>query len=146
MQAFIISLVALIASLLTFFSGFGPGTILTPVFIIFFPVEIAIALTGIVHPLTNFFKIALIGRQINWKVGVRFGVTAIIGAFIGAELMLLFSNIKPFYTYIISDRLFSITMIKLIISILMIVFSLFEIIPSLKNIQFEKINYMLEDL
>ena len=64
MELFVIAAVALIASLLTFFSGFGLGTILTPVLVIFFPVEIAIALTGIVHLLNNFFKIAIskIGR------------------------------------------------------------------------------------
>src|ERR1043165_6089707 len=43
-----ISIAAFLISILTFFSGFGLGTILTPVFMIFFPVEIAIALTGVV--------------------------------------------------------------------------------------------------
>ncbi len=41
MAIFIISVVAALASLLTFFSGFGLGTILTPVLILFFPIEIA---------------------------------------------------------------------------------------------------------
>ena len=49
MDFVIISSVAFLAAILTFFSGFGLGTILTPVFMIFFPVEVAIALTGIVH-------------------------------------------------------------------------------------------------
>ncbi|MCK7522012.1 MAG: hypothetical protein MZV64_32195 [Ignavibacteriales bacterium] len=37
MDLLIISIAALIASLLTFFTGFGLGTILTPVFVIFLP-------------------------------------------------------------------------------------------------------------
>jgi hypothetical protein len=45
----IIPAVALLASLLTFFSGFGLGTILLPAFAIFFPINIAVALTAIVH-------------------------------------------------------------------------------------------------
>ena len=49
MEILIISVVAFFAAILTFFSGFGLGTILTPVMMIFFPVEIAVAFTGIVH-------------------------------------------------------------------------------------------------
>ena len=52
MEVVIISLVAFLAAILTFFSGFGLGTILTPIMMIYFPVEIAVAFTGIVH----FFK------------------------------------------------------------------------------------------
>ena len=44
MYILIISLVTFFAALLTFFSGFGLGTILTPVMLIFFPPEIAISL------------------------------------------------------------------------------------------------------
>jgi len=138
MEIFIIALVALIASLLTFFSGFGLGTILTPVLVLFFPVEIAIALTGIVHLLNNFFKITLVGRQINWKVGLNFGVPAVIGAFIGAGLLLLLSNNTALYSYTIHAKTFSITAIKLIIAVLMIVFALFESVPALKKIQFSE--------
>ena len=42
---------AFFAAILTFFSGFGLGTILTPVMMVFFPVDIAIAFTGIVFGL-----------------------------------------------------------------------------------------------
>ncbi len=138
MEIIIISSVALIASLLTFFSGFGLGTILTPVLVIFFPVEIAIALTGIVHLLNNFFKIALIGSKINWKVGIKFGATAVIGAFAGAKLLLFLSGGTVLYSYAIHEKIFSITVIKLIISVLMIVFALFESVPALKKIQFNE--------
>ena len=138
MEIFIISLVAFIASLLTFFSGFGLGTILTPVLVLFFPVEIAIALTGIVHLLNNFFKITLVGKQINWKVGFKFGATGIIGALAGAGLLLYLSSDTILYSYVIYQKTFSITAIKLIISILMIVFALFEAVPVLKKIQFNE--------
>ena len=36
---------AFLSSFLTLFSGFGLGTILMPVFALFFPIELAIALT-----------------------------------------------------------------------------------------------------
>jgi hypothetical protein len=138
MTIFIISVVAALASLLTFFSGFGLGTILTPVLILFFPVEIAIALTGIVHLLNNFFKISLVGKQINWKVGIKFGIMAVIGAFIGAQLLLLLSSDTILYSYTFHNKKISITLIKFIISLLMIVFALFDVIPALKKIQFDE--------
>jgi uncharacterized protein len=138
MEIIIICLVAFAASLLTFFSGFGLGTILTPVLVIFFPVEIAIALTGIVHLLNNFFKILLVGKHINWKVGLKFGLTAVAGAFIGAQLLLLLSGDDVLYSYILNGRRFSVTTLKLVIALLMIVFALFDAVPALKNIQFSQ--------
>lgn len=136
MEIILIAIVSAAASLLTFFSGFGLGTILTPIFVLFFPVELAIALTGIVHLLNNFFKIILVGKDINWRVGLVFGIAGIIGAFAGAELMFLFSEAQPLFTYNISGKVYSITLLKLIIAVLMIIFALFDIVPRLKTIQF----------
>jgi uncharacterized protein len=48
MEYIVVCIASLVASGLTFFSGFGLGTILVPVFTLFFPIEIAIALTAIV--------------------------------------------------------------------------------------------------
>ena len=87
MDILIIALVALLASLLTFFSGFGLGTILLPAFAFFFPLEIAVGLTAIVHFLNNLFKFILIGKQVNWKVVLYFGVPAVIAAYFGAKLL-----------------------------------------------------------
>lgn len=138
MEIILISFVALFASLMTFFSGFGLGTILTPFLILFFPTEVAIALTGIVHLLNNFFKIGLVGKSINWEIGLKFGLVAIIGAYLGAELLTYLSGDVVLYTYSIQSKEFNITLIKLIIALLMIGFALFEIIPQLKNIQFDR--------
>lgn len=44
MEIIIISFAAFATALLTSFSGFGLGTILMPVFALFFPVDVAIAL------------------------------------------------------------------------------------------------------
>jgi len=60
-EIIIICIAAFLASILTFFSGFGLGTILMPVFAFFFPIEVAIALTGVVHFSNNLFKMALVG-------------------------------------------------------------------------------------
>ena len=127
MDIIIISLTALLTSLMTFFTGFGLGTILTPVFAIFFPIDIAIALTGIVHLLNNIFKLGLVGKDINIKVAIKFGVPAIIFAFIGAELMIRLSDLQPLLSYYLFSTELFIYPIKIIVSILMIVFAMIEI-------------------
>ena len=137
MDIIIISLTALLTSLMTFFTGFGLGTILTPVFAIFFPIDIAIALTGIVHLLNNIFKLGLVGKEVNKKVALKFGVPAIIFAFIGAELMIRLSDLQPMSSYFLFNTELFIYPIKIIVAILMIVFAMMEIIPALKNIQFD---------
>src|SRR5690554_7683236 len=76
MDILIISGAAFVVALLTFFSGFGLGTILTPVFMIFFPVDLAIALTGVVHFFNNIFKLILVGKQADKGTLLRFGIPA----------------------------------------------------------------------
>ena len=99
MEIIIISLAAFIVAILTFFSGFGLGTILTPVFMIFFPVEIAIGLTGIVHFFNNIFRLFLIGKHADKEVLLRFGIPSVIAAFAGAWLLLRITGLQSLYSY-----------------------------------------------
>ncbi len=122
--------------MLTFFSGFGLGTILTPFFAIFFPVETAIILTAIVHFLNNIFKLFLIGKNINYKVLLKFGLPAVLGAFAGAKLLLLLPKMTSLYEYFLLEKIHEITLINVIISVLLIIFSLVEIIPQANKISF----------
>lgn len=138
MEIVILGIAALITSLLTFFSGFGLGTILTPVFAIFFPIELAIALTGVVHFLNNIFKLFLIGGQADKQVVIRFGIPAFLAALVGAYLLLQISGLKPLATYTLWNNVYAITPVKLIIALLLIAFVLMEIIPYLRNLQFGK--------
>lgn len=139
MDIFIIAAAALFASLLTFFSGFGLGTILTPVFMLFFPIEVAVALTAIVHFLNNVFKTGLIGRHANWKVVLRFGAFAAIAAFVGAALLeILAGHETALFEYTINSHQFQITWLKIIIALLLIFFALFDILPVFQKIAFDK--------
>jgi len=134
----IICIFALIGSGLTFFSGFGLGTILVPVFAIFFPIELAIALTAIVHFLNNIFKLTLIGKNASRQIIFKFGLPAIFSAFLGAYLLTFIADIEPFYSYSISTKTFYITPIKLTIALLLSVFALFDIIPKLTKLNFDQ--------
>ncbi|MFY0674352.1 MAG: sulfite exporter TauE/SafE family protein [Bacteroidia bacterium] len=135
MEFVIISIVAFATAILTFFSGFGLGTILTPVFAIFFPIDQAIALTGVVHFANNIFKLFLVGKSADLKTILRFGITAVIFAFIGANILLLISDLPPWYIYKIGDQEKVISPVKLVIVLLLISFSLMDLIPVLKKLK-----------
>lgn len=138
MEIVILSIVAFVAAILTFFSGFGLGTILTPVFMIFFPVDLAIALTGVVHFFNNIFKIILVGKKADKGVLLRFGIPAVIAALIGAWLLLQITDLKPLFTYELGERSFEVYPVKFIIAILLMIFALIELIPYFNKLQFSK--------
>jgi uncharacterized membrane protein YfcA len=138
MDYFVICLVALIGSCLTLFSGFGLGTILLPVFGLFFPIEIAIILTAIVHFLNNILKLFLFGKKANVAILIQFGIPALLFAFIGATVLKWLSGSEPLFNYTLADKTFTVMPIKLIIGFLLIVFALLDIIPKFKNFEFNK--------
>lgn len=77
MDFFVICVVAFLASGPTFFSGSGLGTLLLPGFALFFPVEQAVALSGVVHFLNGLFKVGLVGRSADRATLIRFGIPAV---------------------------------------------------------------------
>lgn len=138
MEYIIICLVSLIGSGLTLFSGFGLGTLLVPVFGLFFPIPVAIALTAIVHFLNNIFKIFLLGKHADKQVIFRFGLPSILAAFIGAYILSLITDLDPLYSYQLMDKEMVIMPVKLVIGLLLMFFALFDLIPALANLQFDK--------
>ncbi|PBQ34742.1 hypothetical protein CNR22_24185 [Sphingobacteriaceae bacterium] len=134
----IIGLVALLGSCLTFFSGFGLGTILVPVFALFFPIDIAIALTAIVHFLNNLFKLFLVGNRFDKETVLRFGIPSLLASFAGAFLLSFISRVNPLFTYTFNEHIFLITPVKLIIGCILIFFALFDLVPRLTSLEFDK--------
>ena len=82
MDFIIVAVVALCVSGLTLYSGFGLGTLLMPVFALFFPVETAVAATAAVQGANNVFKVALVGRHADRSLVLRFGLPAIVAALV----------------------------------------------------------------
>jgi uncharacterized membrane protein YfcA len=131
--------VALAVSALTLFSGFGLGTLLMPAFAIFFPVEIAIAATAVVHLANNLFKVGLLWRWADWGVVARFAVPAAIMAILGAALLTGLSDLPVLASYRLGDRTHEITVVKIVISLLIVVFALLELVPALETrVQFRR--------
>jgi len=123
----IICLAAFLASGLTLFSGFGLGTLLLPVMVLFFPVDLAIALTAVVHVLNNGFKCWLLGRHADGAVVLKFGLPAILAALLGARLLLYLSDLQPLLHYQVWGREAYIMPVKLVVAVLMVVFALLEL-------------------
>ena len=87
LQGLALGIVVFLGSTLTLFSGFGLGTLLMPVMALFFPIELAILLTAIVHLFNNLFKLTLFYKNTDWKTIARFAPTAIVGAWLGSTLL-----------------------------------------------------------
>ena len=129
MPYLIICLAAFLASGLTLFSGFGLGTLLLPVMVLFFPVDLAIALTAVVHVLNNGFKCWLLGRHADGAVVLKFGLPAILAALLGARLLLYLSDLQPLLHYQVWGREAYVMPVKLVVAVLMVVFALLELAP-----------------
>lgn len=68
-------------------SGFGLGTIMTPLVLLFFPYAQAIYLVSILHWFHDIWKIVLFKTAINWRLCLYFGVPSVVGSFLGAWVL-----------------------------------------------------------
>lgn len=132
----IICITAFLTAILTFFSGFGLGTILSPVMMLFFPVEIAVALTGVVHFSNNLFKLWLVGKKADIPTVLRFGLPAIVAAFIGAWLLLQMSTLPIAFSYQLWNQHFEVSYFKIIMAVLLFFFALMDLLPYFGKLEF----------
>lgn len=131
----IVGLAAFGVSFLTLFSGFGLGTLLMPAFALFFPVEVAVASTAVVHFANNLFKVGLLAGGAPREVVLRFGLPAIVASFFGAVALSSLSSQPPLAAWSFMDRLALVTPVKLVMGLLILGFSLFELVPALRGLR-----------
>lgn len=137
MEYLVICVVALIVSAVTLFSGFGLGTVLMPAFALFFPVSLAVAGTAVVHLANNLFKLLLVGKNANRGIVVRFAVPAAVFAAIGAYLLGQLSGVEPLVRYEVAGITCEVTVVKIVIAVLITVFSLLDLLPQLEHLAFD---------
>jgi hypothetical protein len=128
--------VAFLASGLTFFSGFGLGTLLLPAFALFFAIEMAVALTAVVHFLNGAYKVVLVWRNIDRAILVRFGLPAIAGAFLGSWLLITMADGGSLVHYSVLGREVEITAVKLTVGVLLLFFACAELLPFFRKLAF----------
>jgi uncharacterized membrane protein YfcA len=121
------ALAALFGAGLTFFSGFGLGTLLLGVLVLIFPPAVAIAVTAVVHLLNNLFKLGLVGRHAAWPVVLRFGVPAVAGAAIGALALDALGEAPALAVWTWRGTAHEVTPVKLAIGLLLVAFAVFEV-------------------
>lgn len=134
----VVCAVAFGVALLTLFSGFGLGTLLLPAFALFFPLPVAIAATAVVHLANNLFKLALVGRQADREVVVRFAVPGVLGALAGAQGLVLAADVPPLLTYTVGGRGCEVTLVKLVVAALMVGAAALETLPRFRRLAFDR--------
>ena len=137
MDIIIVGIVALLASGLTFFSGFGLGTLLLPAFALFLPLDQAVAATAVVHLLNGLFKLALLRAHIDRGVLLRFGVPALLAALLGAWLLSRLGTLPALHAYTAFGHRFEILPLKLVVGALLLLFALVEVAPKLHALTFD---------
>lgn len=136
MELLLIAFVALVASGLTLFSGFGLGTILVPVFALFFPLPFAIAATALVHFANNIFKFWLMAKQADWPVVARFSVPAAIAAIGGASLLGAVNRLPAIASYAVGASRLEVTPVKALVGSLIVIFAVLELWPRFHSMAF----------
>jgi len=125
---------ALGGAFLSFFCGFGLGTLLLPAFMLFFPAQIAVAATAVVHMANNIFKLFLVGKHAHWPTIRRFGVASVVGAVLGACSLQWLVGLNNQIDFVLFHQSFQTDSIRIIISIIIFAFAVVEISPKLEKI------------
>ena len=111
-----------------------------PVVALFLPVEVAIAVTAIVHLANNLFKLALVGKKVDRSVQLvlwRFGVPAVLAALLGAWLLNMLSGLPTLFEYQWLGREFAVSVVKFIIGVLILAFVWLELSPRFAKMSFD---------
>ena len=131
MGIFVVALSAFIAAGLTLFSGFGLGTLLMPVVALFFPLDMAIAVTAVVHLANNLFKLGLVGWHASSRVLLWFGIPAALASLLGAFTLGWLSHLEPVMNYTWAGRELAVMPVKLVVGTLILIFVALEAVPAL---------------
>ncbi len=134
----LVGLGALLVSGLTFFSGFGLGTLLLPFFLLVFSPAVAVAAVAAVHLLNNLFKFTLIGGHTAWRVVAVFGLPAVAASYVGARLLDVLQGSRPIAAYPFMGREATVTPVGLVIGGLIFVFAFFDLLPSLHDLRISR--------
>jgi len=134
----VVSCAALVASTLTLFSGFGLGTLLMPVMAVFLPVDIAIAVTAIVHFANNIFKVFLLGKRAKYEILICFGGPAVLSAFAGAFVLTALSQFNDTFAYRFMRMDIEVSTVKCVVGLLILCFVAMELMPAISAMKCDK--------
>jgi uncharacterized membrane protein YfcA len=134
----IIAAAAFLVAVLTLLSGFGLGTLLMPVFALFYPVAVAVAATAVVHLANNLVKLAALARRADRYAVLAFGIPSAIFAVIGAWLLTRLARLPVVYSYVLAGARREVTVVALVVGLLIIVFALLELVPARREVKLSR--------
>ncbi len=79
-----IAVITFFASIIGTISGFGIGTVMTPVLLTFLPYQQTLFFVGIIHWVNSIWKMVLFRQGISWRLFFLFGIPGVIASMIGA--------------------------------------------------------------
>jgi uncharacterized membrane protein YfcA len=129
MDFVLVGIVALTASALTLFSGFGLGTVMVPAFSLVLPIPLAVAAGALVHFLNNVLKVGLMARSAHWKAVAGFGLPAAMAAVVGAHVLGAFEQMPTLFGYGLGSHRCEVTAVKLVVGMTIVVFAALECWP-----------------
>lgn len=83
---------AAVAGLSAAISGFGIGSILTPIVAVKMGTKLAIAAVAIPHLTGTFLRFCILRKKVDKRIFLQFGIASIIGGLVGAFLFWQFSS------------------------------------------------------
>ncbi|SEP43531.1 sulfite exporter TauE/SafE family protein [Nitrosovibrio sp. Nv6] len=87
MDIVLLSLLIVVASAVGTVTGFGTSTIMVPVLVPFYGLQITLLLVGIVHWFGDIWKMWLFRKGLRWKLIFQFAAIGIPATVLGAALM-----------------------------------------------------------
>jgi uncharacterized protein len=132
----VVCITALVVAGLTFFTGFGLGTLLMPAFALFFPIDVAIAATAVVHLANNLFKLGLVGRQAHWPTVLAYGIPASLAAIAGALVLEVAAAVPALESYTLAGSVHQVTLVKVVVAIVIAAFAALEMSPRFETLSF----------
>src|SRR5262245_50838322 len=77
---------AVVAGAIAAVSGFGIGSLMTPLLLLWFPARVAVALVSIPHAVASTVRWLRLRHDVDKRVFIRFGIASIVGGLVGALL------------------------------------------------------------
>lgn len=83
----LVTFLSIVANSVGMISGFGIGTIMTPLLVLFMPFYQAIVLVAIIHWFHDIWKLVFFHKKIDWELFLYFGLPSIFASMLGALLV-----------------------------------------------------------
>jgi len=109
-----------------------------PVVALFLSIELAIAITAVVHLANNLFKAALFAKHAEGSVLLRFGIPAILFALVGAATLSWLSALPPVLSYELLGSVREVSPIKLAVGLLILIFVMVELFSGFEGLSFDR--------